>query len=618
MGLVLLSGCLLILGLVTIGSVALRYRALVVIYFLLVAWLLGGHVVADLLTNNGIDDSVLYHLMLGLSGAGLGQFGVEIFVSATWVTFTLIIASGFWLGALGSSRNLGGVFWLLIAGALNPALPDLIALSKPSDAEAPPEFLSPFEVRNPNGRNIVYLYLESVERTYFDEQVFPGLLPNLKALETQGVSFTNVQQPIATGWTIAGMVASQCGMPLITSGSPNSMVGMERFLPRSVCLGDLLAAHDYELSYLGGAEARFGGKENFYRSHGFNQVAGLNALKPRLNDQAYVSDWGLYDDSLFEFALAEFDRLSGGEDSFALTVLTLDTHHPEGYLSKSCEGIRYADGANPMLNALHCTDKLVSEFIEGVRSRAPETLIVVSSDHLALPNSATHLLNTLPRRNLLFVLDSTQAGRAEDEAATLFDIGPTILSFLGVTGITLGFGRDLRTTDSSFDLARVNSVIEAHRGYFQSLWSFPGISSDVAIDLSEFRIRLDQQQVALPALFLIDAELEVEDVMFAAFSPNTLLFYVRGLKPDQKFLWVDECQHMAWLGEQFDTNQPWCLAYGTLTAEYIFGRPLIQVDSVDGQQLRVDLSNAKGSYRVMLDRLQKLQKLISTGQVPAH
>jgi len=31
-------------------------------------------------------------------------------------------------------------------------------------------------------KNLVFLYLESVERTYFDEARFPGLVPNLKAL----------------------------------------------------------------------------------------------------------------------------------------------------------------------------------------------------------------------------------------------------------------------------------------------------------------------------------------------------------------------------------------------------------------------------------------------------
>ena len=82
----------------------------------------------------------------------------------------------------------------------------------------------------PEYRNLRVI-LEQFEQTYTDENLFPGLTPNINKLKKQSVSFTNITSPKATNWTIAGMVASQCGIPLITNIEvANNMGGMDKFL----------------------------------------------------------------------------------------------------------------------------------------------------------------------------------------------------------------------------------------------------------------------------------------------------------------------------------------------------------------------------------------------------
>ena len=127
---------------------------------------------------------------------------------------------------------------LLMSYGLNPAVTDLYSLYQSSlkrvaSKEEPDLFVKVAPVKFADKpRNIVWLYLESLERTYLDESLFPGLMPNLGSLEEESVSFTNVHQIYGTGWTIAGMVASQCGIPLVTpNGNKNSMSGMDQFLP---------------------------------------------------------------------------------------------------------------------------------------------------------------------------------------------------------------------------------------------------------------------------------------------------------------------------------------------------------------------------------------------------
>ena len=60
----------------------------------------------------------------------------------------------------------------------------------------------------------MYIYGESLERTWFDNNAFPNLTPELGALKNESLDFSHTAQLPGTDYTIAGMVASQCGIPL--------------------------------------------------------------------------------------------------------------------------------------------------------------------------------------------------------------------------------------------------------------------------------------------------------------------------------------------------------------------------------------------------------------------
>src|SRR5262249_23377563 len=119
-------------------------------------------------------------------------------------------------------------------------------------------------------KNLVLIYGESYERTYFNEAFFPGLIKELHQIEAKSLSFTNIHEAYGTGWTIAGMVGSQCGIPLVTSSHGNSMAGMDKFLASATCFGDVLHDNGYHLVYMGGADFEFAGKGKFYTTHKFD------------------------------------------------------------------------------------------------------------------------------------------------------------------------------------------------------------------------------------------------------------------------------------------------------------------------------------------------------------
>jgi phosphoglycerol transferase MdoB-like AlkP superfamily enzyme len=239
------------------------------------------------------------------------------------------------------------------------------------------------------GKNLLMIYMESLESLYLDDSVFPGLTPNLIRLRNRALNFTALHQLPGTGWTVAGMLSSQCGTPLIYETGPGTNDILQGgFLNRAVCLGDVLKAAGYRQVFMGGATTDFAGKGEFLKAHGYDEINGREQLVRKLDDPGYTNDWGLYDDSLFLLAERRFAELASDRRPFNLTLLTVDTHHPGGNASKSCAD--YEAMNNSMLDAVHCTDQLVGQFLDRLAHYPAwnDTLVVLLSDHLAMRNVA--------------------------------------------------------------------------------------------------------------------------------------------------------------------------------------------------------------------------------------
>jgi phosphoglycerol transferase len=284
-------------------------------------------------------------------------------------------------------------------------------------------------------RNIILIYGESIEQLYFEREIFGDLLPRLTELRDRALVFDNIRQVGGTTWTIAGLVASQCALPLNVGFSGNtSLASIDVPYPAANCFADVLRGYGYETVYLNGAGLDFAGKGNFLRAHGFAHVLGRDELAPLLPDPNYIGGWGLYDDSLFELAKQKLGELQEGQPPFLLTVLTLDTHHPNGNPSASCRAL--PGNENPILDAVHCTDQIVGRFIDELMSTEgfANTIVAFVSDHLSLRNTAWDVLteHRAERRLTFFVLGPDIEPGIVHAQGTPFDIGPTLLELAGL------------------------------------------------------------------------------------------------------------------------------------------------------------------------------------------
>lgn len=292
-------------------------------------------------------------------------------------------------------------------------------------------------------KNLIVLYAESLEAAFFDEKLFPGLMPRLNALAGQGLRFDRIAQSPMSDWTIAGMIATQCGEPLSSHRVRNEPNDFGRFSTGYQCLSQHLAKQGYARVYMGGATNGFAGKGDFYRSMGFDEVLGLEELARPESPQ---SQWGLYDEELLPLVRAKIRALrEAGGRPFAVLALTLDTHSPSGFPSPGCKqrNIRYESLDIKHFDTLRCTDELLAEFLgQVIRENLHDSTIVLLSDHVMMSSQAQLELKArqAQRLNHMVIWDKDLTPGRVSRAVSQFDVAPTVLHALLGRSYQVGFG----------------------------------------------------------------------------------------------------------------------------------------------------------------------------------
>jgi phosphoglycerol transferase len=610
-----------------------QLKSTLISFSILLALLLSGcFLLADHLTDDGINEAVLYHLTMDMSGTGYGDFAKPMALTLAYVLISVGISLAVFRWSLTKKRArttqyrwIAGIIMIAIAIALNPGTSGLINLAAMMIQTGSPQdrpeqyFAVDPETVSLDGKNLIYLYVESLELNYLNKDLFPGLTPNLQRLRSEATDFTNIGGMWGTSWTIAGMVSSQCGIPLISPGENNSTSGAGQFLPKAICMGDILKSQGYALHYMGGAALTFAGKGLFYRDHGFNHIEGVDSLLAKTPNPDYRNWWGLYDDSLYALLTTRIERLASLEQPFALFSLTLDTHHPKGNVSSSCNNLIYLDGSNPILNAVHCADQLIAKFVSALKNNdlLKNTVLVIASDHLALPNTAATRLKSQPRKNLMLVFDEALPTGEVTKPGTTLDMGPTLINLMGGTLPGLGFGRDLMADMPTLAGTYPNlaKYLRSHRGFLRTLWDFPQIFLGAQLDLEAKTIQLEEQSLKLPIALKLNNSLEVADVMFDFSGRTRLQERIEKLDVHQRFLWVDTCLEIAPLlaANKRTSNSGYCLAYGTLGASQILVHPLEQNFTVAFKEISSYFENIEVTQGQASKRRRRLATYRMTG-----
>lgn len=562
-------------------------------------------------TGDGINDAVLYTLTNSLTGAGVGKYLlpgaglvlalVAVFCALGWVLRRRRhLPHHFGYSLLALTLALGSV-------DASPAFRQITELVKSQTREGDPDFATFYKVpakQIPNPKlNLVYIYGESLERTYFNEEAFPGLTPELGALKEEGIDFSHTEQLPGTDYTIAGMVSSQCGIPLFAPFEGNASASVSSFFPQNLCLGDILKNSGYENHFIQGANLRFAGKDVFLKSHGFDYLTGAEELKKEVADPHYRNDWGFYDDTVLDTVWKQYEELSRSGKRFSLFALTVDTHHPDGFISRGCERKRYAyDGKpNQSFSAVTCSQQNIAALINKIKASPwfKDTVIVVSSDHLAMNNTAWKYLNKHDRSNLFFVLrgDEPQQDISGIKRSTL-DNGATVLDILGGDNF-LGLGRSSLSGQSlSGIFLNMKAKMLAWKPDIIRLWNFPKEMKDFTIDTDKQMVAFSGSQFRLPLLVRVSDK--VEPLPESEYSAP-LRFQLADFAPRDNFVWIDQCYKMARLwSPELALSTDWCVSQGQLGGEQ-------QVQRVDKVQWK-----GKTAFKQTVISSDRYQKNVDT------
>jgi len=534
---------------------------------------------SDYFTGDGINDAVLYTLTNSLTGAGISKY---ILPGAGLICALIAVFGALgWILRRRSHRpyhfGYSLLALLLALGSVDasPAFRQITELVKSQSRESSPDFTTWYKVPAksiPDPKlNLVYIYGESLERTYFDNAAFPDLTPELGAIKNNSIDFTHTAQLPGTDYTIAGMVASQCGIPLFAPFEGNASASMSSFFPQNLCLGDILKNSGYENHFVQGANLRFAGKDVFLKSHGFDHLVGAEELKSQVADPAYRNDWGFYDDTVLDEVWKKYETLSKSGKRFSLFTLTVDTHHPDGFISRACDRKRYEiEGKlNQSFSAVTCSQQNIAALIQKIQASPwyKNTVIVVSSDHLAMNNTAWKYLNKQDRNNLFFVL---RGDRPQQDVSGLkrntMDNGATVLDILGGDNF-IGLGRSSLSGQSlSESFLNMKEKVLSWKPDIIRLWNFPKEMKDFTVDTDKKMIAFSGSHFRLPLLLRISDQ-RVEPLPESEYSAP-LRFQLADFAPRDNFVWVDECYKMAQLwAPELALSTDWCVSQGQLGGE---------------------------------------------------
>jgi phosphoglycerol transferase len=350
---------------------------------------------------------------------------------------------------------------------------------------------SAVEIAGGKTKNLVVIYVESLEQSYADAQAFgENRIPLLSRLQQENVAFGQYVQVANTGWTMAALVSTMCGVPLKAIGlfTQNRFGAFEKFLPKAKCLADILQEHGYRTEFLQGAAIEFAAKNRFLTQHGFALLEGKSEIEHREHIAGDDEDsWRIHDDSLMEIAKRHYKMLAAAERPFLLGVLTVDTH-TEPDTRNSSRYCRREHGQS-YVQLIECTDELVAGLVTWIQKHDPahNTAIVVLGDHLVMfgnpkYNETFQILDNKHDRAPyhLFVNPAVRApARRSARLFTHFDMFPTMLAAAGfeIPGHRLGLGTDLfspaPTLIESYGASYVNELgLQPAAGAYLALWGF--------------------------------------------------------------------------------------------------------------------------------------------------
>ena len=439
-------------------------------------------------------------------------------------------------------------------------------------------------------RNLIYIFLESMETTYADTAsggaFQENVIPELTEIAQENEDFSGESEELngantATGttWTMGAMFAQTSGLPLNVSIDGNNMDTQEHFFPGIITLGDILKEEGYSQTLLIGSDATFGGRRLYFTEHGnYDMVDYPNAVENGMIPEDYYVWWGYEDHYLFDFAKDKLRELSQQDNPFNLTMLTVDTHFEDGFVCSECQDI-YGD--DQYSNVMACSSKQVGDFIRWIQRQDfyENTTIVLVGDHPTMDKDYCEDISEEYERKAYVAYINSPFEDSIDIAReyTTMDHFPTTLAALEVEieGNRLGLGTNLfsseQTLTERFGIQQVNRELKKNSKMMEEM-------ADLDKDNKELMIR----EGRAPKATVTAGEYQ-RDLGLIPISVTDIENVTDGIQSVQMAVWTAADQSdLQWIPLEITGDGTYTANVNVMSYGFYEGEYQIHVYAVDG------------------------------------
>lgn len=436
--------------------------------------------------------AIVFHKEFGMQGATLAGLGTPILQAVLCALAMVLIFLG--LSSFGRWRGwhfavsalavlaVNPVVQYLAVSQLNVMVPSDLArhLAEPKLRPADPGAVLP---------DMILIYMESTDRQFADPAVWGDVYAPLEAFSKRGMTFNRVGQIAGTGWSLAGLVATNCAVPILPRGPlyRTNFEEIEEFMPEMICLGDILADRGYRSAFVVGGDLGFGGIDTFFRTHRIEDITGLRELEAVYSPEEIAKSligWVQDDQMVFDFATGKLAELQAQVQPYALIVETIGPHGDNGFLSRRCTEDGQATFSRDLSLVLRCTIEDTLAFVahaeaEQARLRPGRPLaVVVMSDHLSAHPRPPAVAREYDGYNTLIMVGAgAKPGLVVTKPGSMVDVLPTMLDWFdwAEDPVAIGLGRSLlgsgKTIVESHGIETLDSMLTTDVELANKVWS---------------------------------------------------------------------------------------------------------------------------------------------------
>lgn len=350
-----------------------------------------------------------------------------------------------------STANPGMVYFsdnaFLNSAAVNPAFNLFYSLSKVKDFSERANYFSAEELKEKYAAleistkskntksllitkrpNIVLVITEGCGSTFYD---MPDVMPNLKALATEGVEFTNCYANSFR--TDRGVVCTLSGYPSYPDVSVMKLTDSKVASLPSIARS--LSREGYDTEFIYGGDINFTNTNGYLLSTGYRRTFS-EADFP--SEQRNDSKWGVHDEFAFNKALqhiAQKDTLN----HWMLTLLTLSSHEPWEVPYNRIQD-------NPTANSFAYLDQCIGDFIKQFKQMEAwkNSLVIFIPDHGNSYGLSEDIMMVEKNRIPLIMTGGALNGNHVIEAVcNQSDLAATLLGQLGISHDDFLMSRDV-------------------------------------------------------------------------------------------------------------------------------------------------------------------------------